>query len=214
MKQFITLILICAVYSGLISPTILQIRAQVIRGKSTSLNMLETSQNGLKFRLSEGAAGAENRTTTPPNAGEALSENQTSNLLKRLPEVNTDKNDQVDFAKRAGSLPPPKTGKTVNVKFPADDERGTPKVNIGNTLEVVRFAPEGAVNLAPDLSVTFSQKDRFRRVSAAILHGFHLSGLYFCAGCKFRSGKNFAGKRFSQFRRSHWNSRLMSEPPA
>ncbi len=157
MKQFISLILICAVYSGLISPTILQIRAQVIRGKSTSLNMLETSQNGLNFRLSEGAAGAESRTTTPPNAGEALSENQTSNLLKRLPEVKTDKNDQVDFAKRAGSLPPPKTGKVFNVKFPADEVRGTPKINLDNSLEVLRRSPESAVNLAPDLSVTFSQ---------------------------------------------------------
>jgi hypothetical protein len=30
-------------------------------------------------------------------------------------------------------------------------------VNTGNTLEVVRFSPEGEVNFAPDLSVTFSQ---------------------------------------------------------
>ena len=35
--------------------------------------------------------------------------------------------------------------------------RGTPKVNVGNTLEVIRFSPEGEVKLAPDLNVTFSQ---------------------------------------------------------
>jgi hypothetical protein len=45
----------------------------------------------------------------------------------------------------------------IPVKFPSAEQRGTPKVNTGNTLEVVRFSPEGEVNLAPDLSVTFSQ---------------------------------------------------------
>ena len=157
MKQIISLVLIFAICSGLISPTVLQTRAQGRRGKTASSNMNETPQNGLKFRLSEGAAGAENRRTTPPTSGEALSENQTSNLLKRLPQIKPDKADQTDFAKRQGSLPAPKTGKTINVKFPSDDGRGTPKVNVGNTLEVVRFSPEGAVNLAPDLNVTFSQ---------------------------------------------------------
>ncbi len=158
MKQFISFVLIFAIYLGLISPVVLQTQAQVRRGKIASSNMNETSDNGLKFRLSEGAAGAENRQTTLPTSGEALSENQTSNLLKRLPEIKIDKADQTDFAKRAGSLPPPKTGKTINVKFPSEDGRGTPKIDANSqTLEVIRFSPEGAVNLAPDLNVTFSQ---------------------------------------------------------
>jgi uncharacterized protein YfaS (alpha-2-macroglobulin family) len=157
MKQFISFILIFAIHSGLISPTISHAQAQGRRGKTALVNMNQSPQNGLKFRLSEGAAGAESRTTTPPTAGEALSENQTSNLLKRLPQVKSEQDDQKDFARRAGSLPPPKTGKTINVKFPSDDGRGTPKINLGNILEVTRFSPEGAVNLAPDLSVTFSQ---------------------------------------------------------
>ncbi len=99
MKQFISLVLIFAIYSGLISPMVLQIHAQGRRGKTTSSNMNEIPQNGLKFRLSEGTAGAENRQTTPPTNGEALSENQPSNLLKRLPEIKTDKTDPTDFAK-------------------------------------------------------------------------------------------------------------------
>ena len=113
--------------------------------------------NGLEFRLSEGQEGAENRRTTPPAKGKNLSETETANLLKRLPPVKAEKDDQQDFAKRAGTLPAPKNGKIVPVKFPADEERGTPKINAAATLEVLRFAPEGEIPIAPELSVTFSQ---------------------------------------------------------
>ncbi|MEJ7699529.1 MAG: Ig-like domain-containing protein [Pyrinomonadaceae bacterium] len=157
MKKLISLVLIFAVYLGLISPIGLPTRAQVSRGKTASPNMNETMQNGLRFRLSEGAEGAEKRTTTPPTAGEALSENQTVNLLKRLPEVKTEAEDQKDFAKRQGSLPAPKTGKIVNAKFPAGEQRPIPNQNSSDTLEVIRFSPAGEVGLAPDLNVTFSQ---------------------------------------------------------
>lgn len=113
--------------------------------------------NGLQFRLSEGVEGAETRTKTPPASADPLSENDTSNLLKRLPNIKSQTDDQTDFAKRVGSLPAPKTGNKIPVKFPSDEMRGTPKVNAGNTLEVIRFSPEGEVKLAPDLNVTFSQ---------------------------------------------------------
>ncbi len=157
MKQFTSFALILTIYLNSISPMVLQTQAQGRRGKTISSNMNETSENGLKFRLSEGAEGAENRTTTLPTIGESLNENQTSNLLKRLPQIKSERDDQTDFAKRTGSLPAPKTGKTINVKFPSDEGRGMPKVKTGNVLDVVRFSPEGAVNLAPDLNVTFSQ---------------------------------------------------------
>ena len=78
-------------------------------------------------------------------------------MLKRIPAVKEQTDDKTDFAKRVGSFPAPKTGKMIPVKFPADNQRGTPKLNLGNTLEVIRFSPEGEINLAPDLSVTFSQ---------------------------------------------------------
>jgi hypothetical protein len=109
MKQFISFALILTIYLNLISPLILQTQAQGRRGKTDYSNMNETSQKGLKFRLSEGAAGTENRQTTPPTTGEALSENQTSNLFKRLPQIKPEQDDQTDFAKRAGSLPAPKS---------------------------------------------------------------------------------------------------------
>ncbi|MDQ3747506.1 MAG: MG2 domain-containing protein [Acidobacteriota bacterium] len=160
MKQVISLILIFSVYIGLIAPIgshfILEANAQKISVKKRTVNMNDLS-NGLKFRLSEGEAGAETREKQLPAKTDPLSENQTSNLLKRIPPIKEQTDDKTEFAKRVGTLPAPKTGKMIPVKFPAIDERGTPKVNLGNTLEVIRFSPEGEINLAPDLNVTFSQ---------------------------------------------------------
>ncbi|MEO8071784.1 MAG: Ig-like domain-containing protein, partial [Acidobacteriota bacterium] len=160
MKQLTTLILIFAVYSGLIAPIGLQLNmqanAQIVNRKMIKTNTDE-QEKGLQFRLSEGVEGAETREKSPVAATDPLSAGEAGNLLKRLPNIKIEKDDQTDFAKRVGSLPPPKTGKTVNVKFPSDEGRGTPKVSNNQNLEVLRFSPEGAVKLAPDLSVTFSE---------------------------------------------------------
>ena len=155
MKKTISWILFAAIYLSTIAPLSFQTHAQVI-GKTRETKMKDLP-NGLKFSLSEGVEGAENRTTTPPADAENLSDGETSNLLKRIPKIKTEDDDKKDFAKRAGSLPAPKNGKKIPVKFPADETRDTPNVNNDQALEVVRFSPEGDVALAPDLSVTFSQ---------------------------------------------------------
>jgi uncharacterized protein YfaS (alpha-2-macroglobulin family) len=113
--------------------------------------------DGFKFRLSEGSEGAETRVKHDLPETSAISDGDAAGLLHRLPEIKAGTDDQNDFSKRAGSLPPPKNGKQIPVKFPSGDGRGTPKIDPGMTLEVVRFSPEGEVPLAPDLSVTFSQ---------------------------------------------------------
>ena len=163
MKRLLSLTLIFSVYLGLIAPIgnrfVLEANAQKTSGKTrtTKTNMNEILPDGLQFRLSEGTEGAETREKQSPANTDALSENETSNLLKRIPPIKEQSDDKTDFAKRIGSLPAPKTGKMIPVKFPADDERGTPKINVGDKLEVIRFSPEGEVPLAPDLNVTFSQ---------------------------------------------------------
>ncbi len=158
-KQFISAVLVFTIYFGAIAP--FSTKAQTVRGKTreikqTNMNQAPTT-NGLQFRLSEGTEGAETREVQPTVKADPLSEGETLNLLKRIPTIKEQTDDKTDFAKRVGSLPPPKTGKIVNVKFPSDDGRGTPKVNVGNTLEVIRYSPEGEISLSPDLSVTFSQ---------------------------------------------------------
>ena len=154
MKKTISFILLWAMYIGMIAPMSVQTHAQVM-GKTRDATFSKIP-NGLKFSLSEGSEGAENRTTPEPANADKLSEGETSSLLKRMPKIIAADGDKTDFAKRVGSLPAPKTGKRIPVKFPADESRTAPNTNDSRALEVVRWSPEGDVALAPDLSVTFS----------------------------------------------------------
>ncbi|HBR57559.1 MAG TPA: hypothetical protein DEA22_08835, partial [Blastocatellia bacterium] len=113
---------------------------------------------GLLFNLSEGGEGSENRVVQPPAIAEPISSGQTENILKRLPGIKSDTDDLAEFAKRIGTLPAPKTGEMIPVKFPADEPRERPNTEGEKIpLEVVRYSPDGAVPIASDLSVTFSQ---------------------------------------------------------
>jgi alpha-2-macroglobulin len=157
MKKLISWVVLFAIWLGAIMPFgMMTANAQVI-GKARE-NKMKDLQAGLKFRLSEGAEGAETREKQVLPATDPLSESDTAKLLKRLPEVKAQADDQTEFAKRVGTLPAPKTGERIPVKFPSDDQRGTPKINADNrALEVIRYSPQGEIGLAPDLSVTFSQ---------------------------------------------------------
>ena len=155
MKRTVSGLLVFAIYWSMFLPFARLADAQTVVN-ARSDRMKEIAE-GLTFRLSEGAEGAEARSKQQLALADPLSADEASNLLKRLPAIKSEGNDQTDFAKRIGSLPAPKTGKQIPVKFPADENRGTPKVNPGSSLEVIRFSPEGEVSLAPDLSVTFSQ---------------------------------------------------------
>ncbi|MBK7513925.1 MAG: Ig-like domain-containing protein [Chloracidobacterium sp.] len=156
MKKITTWVLLLAVYLGYIAPVSLVAYGQGI-GKTMEQRMKDTPE-GLKFRLSEGVEGAETREKQQLAATDPLSESDSNSLLKRIPEIKPAVDDKTDFAKRIGTLPAPKTGNKNPVKFPSDEQRGTPKLDTtGQTLEVVRFSPEGEIPLAPDLSVTFSQ---------------------------------------------------------
>ena len=88
---------------------------------------------------------------------EQLDASRTDQLLSRVPAIKTSEDDTTDFAKRVGSLPAPKTGTKIPVKFPSDSSLAPPSKDPANSLEVVRYSPEGDVPLAPDLNVTFSQ---------------------------------------------------------
>ncbi|MGI8545301.1 MAG: Ig-like domain-containing protein, partial [Aridibacter sp.] len=154
MKKTISWLLFVSVYLSSITPLMQQTHAQIL--EKTRETRMKDLPDGLKFSLSEATEGAENREKTPPANADKLSENETSNLLKRIPPIKTEDGDKTDFAKRVGSLPAPKTGKKIPVKFPADESNDRPNINNSQTLEVVRFSPEGDVELAPDLSVTFS----------------------------------------------------------
>ena len=156
MRKLVTGLVLFAVYLGIFAPYISMANAQNL-AKAREIKMKDL-QAGLKFRLSNGAEGAETRVKQPLASTEPISDGDSSNILKRLPQIKSDPDDKTEFAKRIGTLPAPKTGQQIPVKFPALDQIGRPNVDYSKqALEVIRFSPEGEIPLAPDLSVTFSQ---------------------------------------------------------
>ncbi len=114
---------------------------------------------GLVFRLSEaqeeGQRQAQSQIARPST--EALSDEATQNLLKRLAPIKVEGDDQKDFAMRDRSLPAPRTGRTISEAFPPASGFDRPEQVSTGPLEVLRVSPEGPVPIAPHLSVTFSQ---------------------------------------------------------
>jgi alpha-2-macroglobulin len=112
---------------------------------------------GLVFRLSEGKAESERQPQLDTPRTDTLSDEAAQALLKRLPPIKSEDDDEKDFALRDRSLPPPRTGQTVSGAFPPVDRATPPDQVSSGPLEILRFAPEGEVPIAPHLSITFSQ---------------------------------------------------------
>ncbi|MYJ28459.1 MAG: hypothetical protein F4072_00430, partial [Acidimicrobiaceae bacterium] len=78
-------------------------------------------------------------------------------VTDRLPPWDEDDgSDTVDFNRPPESLPPPRTGDTVDRPFPAGPDSDAPDVDPG-PLAVLRVQPEGEVGIAPFVSITFNQ---------------------------------------------------------
>ncbi|MCX5743246.1 MAG: Ig-like domain-containing protein [Proteobacteria bacterium] len=114
--------------------------------------------DGLDLRITEGKQGppAYDRARLAP--AQKLADADTQQLLARATPIKVDADDQQAFALRAKSLPPPRTGQVITGQFPAPASTLLPPraTDAGQDLRVLRYMPEGAVPLAPELSVTFS----------------------------------------------------------
>ncbi len=88
--------------------------------------------------------------------GQALSPAEVAAVLKRMKPISTDPGDQVEFALRERSLPPPRPGETVKTAFPPPPVPDAPPPELAKPLEIVRYAPEGELALVPQVNVTFS----------------------------------------------------------
>src|SRR5215471_14916315 len=130
-----------------------------LRGRSrrTPSSTGDDMNKGLQFRLSEGVEQTGHRERPGPVQAAALAESESQSLLQRLKPIKTDPTDEQEFAFRDRSLPPPLTGRTINDTFPSSERSAGPGETPIGPLEVVRYAPEGDVPLAPHLTVTFSQ---------------------------------------------------------
>ncbi len=116
------------------------------------------AEAGLRVRLSEASATDERPRPNPVAPAEALPEAEVRTLLARLPALTRRADDVESFKLRERSLPPPRAGRTIEAAFAAPGVAAPPPaVRTSAPLEVLRAAPEGRVELAPALSVTFSQ---------------------------------------------------------
>ncbi len=154
MKKAISYLLLFSIYLGMFSPIGNSLKAQSPSGSATGQDQPAT---GLSFRLSEGEETAETRETPPPANANPLSTDETNGLIGRLPKMGVQDDDQQDAALRAGSLPAPKKGEKIPVPFPGNGDADRPQIDTTKELAVVRYAPQGKVELAPDMSLTFSE---------------------------------------------------------
>lgn len=156
LKKLICLGLIYTFWLSLPAPLV---RAQNQVSTAPQQDTSQPEQKGLQFRLREDVTQTEDREISPPAAIADLSEAETNAILRRLPSLPAETSETSDFKLRANSLPPPRTGKIISTKFPDDDSQSAPNINdiSSGELEVIRFAPQGLIPLAAELSVTFSQ---------------------------------------------------------
>ncbi|MDE0115877.1 MAG: hypothetical protein OXT07_04590 [bacterium] len=113
----------------------------------------------LRVRLSQG--GSTPGGDLPEVAqveGAPLDEAEIKAVTDRLPPWHggDGAGDGVGFSRPPESLAPPRTGETIEHRFPAGPDSLAPSVDRG-PLEVLRVQPSGEVGIAPFVSVTFNQ---------------------------------------------------------
>ncbi len=118
---------------------------------------LPDTAQGLRFRVSEADPDAANTPPAPQAVTTPLSAAETQKLLARLPKIDVKADDVQPFAMRDKSLPAPRPGDTVKEPFPPPQAPEPPPAVESGPLRVLRHGPEGDVELAPRVSVTFSQ---------------------------------------------------------
>ncbi len=114
--------------------------------------------SALTVHLSEGeAAGSDSLAVVTRVDGRELTEVEIGAVTNRLPVWDSDPDgDAVDFNRLPESLPRPRVGDTVDSPFPTQSDVEAPVVDSG-PLEVLRVQPDGAVGIAPFVSITFNQ---------------------------------------------------------
>ncbi|MCU0757081.1 MAG: Ig-like domain-containing protein [Xanthomonadales bacterium] len=115
-------------------------------------------REGLRFELKDGNAADTAREMLPQAAAEPLDAARTEALLQRVPPLEPDGGEAVDFALREASAPTPRTGATVEAPWPPAGDLEVPvPPEFAAELTVLRHAPDGEVTLAPHFSISFSQ---------------------------------------------------------
>ena len=123
-------------------------------GGSTALKITPTQ---VPVSISEGKPQPEITPTSVLIKSEPLTDDEINQVLNRLPTLAVVAQEPSDFKLPQAPIPPPLTGGKKNEPFPPAaiaTPVGLPPIG---SLEVLRYAPEGEISIAPFVSVTFSQ---------------------------------------------------------
>ena len=120
----------------------------------------DDGKENIELRLSAGSdeqKAEDARARSVP--GSKISDAEAKSLLARLPALDEKPGDRKSFALRDASQPLPKTGETIKTPFPPEVTGPPLPATFAKyaPLEVLRFAPDGEVPIAPSLNVTFSK---------------------------------------------------------
>jgi hypothetical protein len=107
--------------------------------------------------LSEDQSQPQKADLLPATNGESLSAEEIALILSRLPALTVDPDQQTEFKLPQEILPPPQPGNTIEESFPPLEAEPTTGLVDAGPLQVLRFAPEGEIPIAPFVSVTFNQ---------------------------------------------------------
>ena len=107
--------------------------------------------------LAEGQAQTPTPLVEPVAIGEPLTPDEIEAVFNRLPGLPASPADQTEFKYPVQLLPPPRPGKTITEQFPPLESAPTPQVASSAPLQVLRFAPQGEIPIAPFVSITFNQ---------------------------------------------------------
>lgn len=111
----------------------------------------------MRLLLSQGTPAAAAAESVPVGDTQPLTTDQTLAVLKRLPALAALPGEQQAFRLPAETLPAPRPGQTLQQPFPPTETASVAPTPIPGPLRVLRYSPEGNVEQAPFLSVTFDQ---------------------------------------------------------
>ncbi len=118
---------------------------------------MERKLSLISIHLSQGQEQPQEVQPTPQAIGTPLSPQEIERILSRLPTLETEATEQVDFKLAQDPIPPPRPGETILEPFPPQDGLLRPTPIPAGPLEVLRFSPEGEIPLAPFVNITFNQ---------------------------------------------------------
>ncbi len=136
-----------------------------IEGPSTQSGGQTVTKPGaqsLSVTLSQGqpaalASAGQSAFAQAPISGEPLTPQEIEKILARLAALPDQPGLQSEFLIAQQPIPPPQTGETIPEIFPPKQEPVSAPETASGPLQVLRYAPEGEIPIAPFVSITFNQ---------------------------------------------------------